>query len=159
MFNRIMYALLLIWQAMAVIGGFGTGDNLLGAVAALGAVCLITIIALGGREEIKDHTLRSLTVAQAKPLIRFNVLFLGFTLSLLGQSILFATAWYWFLIYPILWLLSGREIWIARGVLKSEARTEVLKVKLDKGESLVEKPRPWVSAPPASKPPSPPSVG
>ena len=159
MFNRFLYVLLFAWQSLAVVGGFGTGDNVLGIVALIGAVCLMAMIVLGGREEIKDYSLKSLTVAQAKPLIRFNILFLGFTLSLLGQGILFGTAWYWFLIYPILWLLSGREIWIARGVLKSEARTEVLKVKLDKGESLVEKPRPWVSAPPASKPPSPPSVG
>lgn len=155
MFNRVMFAVFFVWQMLAVVGGFGTGDVLLGSFASVGALAVLGIIAFGGRDSVKDLlTLKDLTVAQARPLIRYNVLFLVLTLSLLGQGILFGTAWYWFLIYPVLWLISGREIWIARGVLKSAKRTEVLRAKLDRGESLVEKPRPWVSPPTLPPPPA-----
>jgi len=151
MFSKVLYLLLFAWQALIAVGSFAAGDPGVGFVALTGAVTLMVLIIVGGRDNVKS--LFNVTLDEAKPLIRHNAIFLVLTLCLLVQSVLIGTDWYWYLIYPLLWTMNGWEIWKSWSVLKRSKREEELRARLDRGESLVDKPRPWVSAPPCPKPP------
>ena len=137
------------WQLLAVVAGFGTGDFLLGSIASIGAIAIMALILLDGRNHV---SLSQLTPAQAKPLILHNIIFLVFTLTLFAQNVLFEAAWYWYFVFPLLWILSAWEIWVARNVLKMTRREEEMRARINRGESLIDKPRPWVSAPSVPKP-------